>query len=124
MVGHTTWASWLEMVEAVGGPDVFVVVDVPAPGVVVVTPAPDRVVVVLELLAEPHAISKRDRAPRPVEVRMLRRIDALPGLPARRIVHQIGALNVAPRPDRHRQRRSKCRNRPGSRTQNFSIRLT
>ena len=69
VVGQSVCESWTETVEAAVGTDV---VDAPE-AVVVVTPDRTRVVVVLELLVPPHAASNRERAPSPVEMRMLRR---------------------------------------------------
>jgi hypothetical protein len=57
-------------VEAAAGAYVVVV---RAAAVVVVTPGFAPVVVVLELVAPPHATSRRGRAPSPIEVKMLRR---------------------------------------------------
>jgi hypothetical protein len=67
---------------AVAGPDVVEGIEavvVPGPAVVVVSLGFAPVVVVLEPLVEPHAASRRDRAARPIEVRMLRRTGDLLG---------------------------------------------
>jgi hypothetical protein len=73
VVGQTTWASRAETVGTAAGADVVDAVVVERGSVVVVTPDRTLVVVVLELLAPPHAARTRDRPPTPIAMKMLRR---------------------------------------------------
>jgi len=94
-------------VEAAAGVDVVDVVVVPEAAVVVVTPDFTPVVVLLDLLVPPHAASSRDRAPSPIEVKMLRRtgdpLAIIRSEDCAPVWHHCTGRNVTQRAGRHQR---------------------